>query len=161
LNLALPALVILLAILPGVVFERAYYAGRFSRRLAGLTGGSELALYVLLAVPIDLAAVEAAKRLGYPVDWSTFLQFLFGSLPSSAHAFDELAVAVARDVKTTAIAYGITVIVSYLAGAALRRTVWAAHLDTKLPALRMKNEWFYLLLGRRQELRSSTRSPTC
>jgi hypothetical protein len=149
LNLALPALVILLAILPGVVLERAYYAGRFARRVAGLTAGSEVALYVLLAIPIDLIAIEVSKRAGYVVDWATVLHFMFGSLPASDPSFDLLAGSVARDIKVTAIAYACTIAGSYLTGTTLRRLVWASYLDTRLPVLRMKNEWFYTLLGRR------------
>lgn len=150
-NLALPALVILLAILPGVVLERAYYAGRFARRVAGITAGSEVALYILLAIPIDLVAIEASRLFGLVVDWPTVLLLLFGSLPEGA--VDGLADSIRRDIKATATVYCCTVALSYAVGAILRRFVWATYLDTRLHILRMKNEWFYHLLGRRHDVK--------
>jgi hypothetical protein len=154
-NLALPALVILLALLPGVVFERAYFAGRFARRWAGLSTGSEVALYVLLAIPIDVAAVEVCKWLDVFVDWPAVVLLAFGALPDS-NAVATISGLLAQDIRVTVTSYAITVICSYALGASLRRAVWAWRLDTKLHILRMKNEWFYQLLPRGEGIPSGT-----
>lgn len=150
-NFALPALVILLALLPGIVFGRAYYSGRFARRIAGITGGSEAALYVLMAIPIDLTAARVSGWFGYPVDWATLARFIFGTLPDEA-AVSRLSADLKNDIGTTALWYVATIALSVLAGSASRRLVWATRLDLRVPLLRMKNEWFYQLLGRRADI---------
>lgn len=146
-NLALPALVILLALLPGVVFERAYFAGRFARRWAGLSTGSEIALYVLLAIPIDVIAVEACKLVGIVVDWPAVVLLAFGALPDR-EMVGTIASSLGIDIKVTTISYVLTVSIAYGLGSLLRRFVWVSRLDTVLHILRMKNEWFYQLLPR-------------
>jgi len=147
-NFALPALVILLGILPGVVFERAYFAGRFARKWAGLSTGSEVALYVLLAIPVDLAAADIAKHAGLVIHWDTLLRLLMGST-SDAQSLAIVSESIAGSIRATPISYGLTVFASYALGAVLRRLVWALRLDLRIHILRMKNEWFYQLLGRR------------
>jgi hypothetical protein len=147
-NFALPALVILLTLLPGVVFGRGYYSGRFARTLSGISGSSEAALYVLLAIPIDLGALWIAKLWNVAPDWPAVFHSIFGSLPDAA-AVRELSVAVERDLTVTAKWYVITLVASYVFGAATRRFVWATRLDTKVHVLRMRNEWFYRFLGKR------------
>lgn len=57
-NLALPALVTLLALLPGIVFLRANMGGKFSRRLVQLSTLGEIALYIVPAIPLDALAIS-------------------------------------------------------------------------------------------------------
>ena len=56
-NLALPALVILLGLLPGICCFYGYFAGRFNKRSAGVSAAEELSLYVVCAIPIDAVAI--------------------------------------------------------------------------------------------------------
>ena len=62
-NFALPAFVVLIGTLPGVACFYGYFAGRFDRRFAGVSGVEEVALYVALAIPIDWMAVALCRYL--------------------------------------------------------------------------------------------------
>jgi len=66
-----------------------------------ISASSEAALSVLLAIPIDLAALWIATLWDVRPDWPPLLQFIFGSLPDAA-AVNELSVSVKRDITVTA-----------------------------------------------------------
>lgn len=152
-SFALPTLLAIAALVPGIAFLNAYYVGKFPRQLASLSPFAELALYFLWALPIDAAAIWLVGSLldRVTLDRPTFdlfsVAFGLGKAPAPLDSlFGELAtgggwVWLACYLTTVVGAFGI--------GSILRRLVWATRLDIYLPVLRLKAEWYYILLGRK------------
>src|SRR5262245_33192983 len=82
-NLAVPSLLILLGLIPGIAFLNLYYSGKFPRALAALTPLSERVLYVLFALPIDALSL---RILSGPVSKATLgaIGIVFGAKPALA-----------------------------------------------------------------------------
>lgn len=146
-NLALPALVILLGLLPGICCFYGYFAGRFDKRTAGVSGVEELALYVLFAIPIDVSALWLYRQLGIGFDFTVATHLLAGNLADAA-VHNEVATYFQRSVGLNARAYLVVLLAGFAIGSLGRRFVWACRLDTKVPYLRIKHGWFYILQGR-------------
>jgi hypothetical protein len=84
LNIALPALVILIGLLPGIAFYYAYFGGRFEKRRAGVSALEEIGLYVIFAVPIDALAFWVCRKLHIEFDVSMAAHLVAGALPEPA-----------------------------------------------------------------------------
>jgi hypothetical protein len=149
-NIALPALVVLLGILPGITFFYTYFAGRFDKRQAGVGGAEELALYIVFAVPIDAAGLWLCRVFGIDLNFSITAQLLSGTLSDIAAI--ELATIFRQNAYLTAVTYAVILLGASIAGSIVRRFVWASRLDTRLPYLRLHNDWFYVLHGRQSHL---------
>jgi len=61
-------------------FSDAYFAGRFDRRSASVSGVEKLALYVVFAIPLDWLALQVCRSLGIDLDYDTIASLLSGSL---------------------------------------------------------------------------------
>jgi hypothetical protein len=146
-NLALPALVLFLGLLPGVCCFYAYFAGRFDKRTAGVSATEELALYVVFAIPLDLAAYWFYRWLGVPFQFGIATHLLAGDLSDTA-IHNEVATYFQGFLFSNAWTYFSLLVVSFCIGSLGRRIVWASRLDVKIPYLRMRHEWFYILQGR-------------
>jgi hypothetical protein len=146
-NLALPALVLFLGILPGVCCFYAYYAGRFDKRTAGVSATEELALYVVFAIPLDVAAYWVLRWCGLSFEFGIATHLIAGDL-SDTSIHSEIASYFQRSLLLNAGTYFVLLCVSYGIGSWCRRTVWAFRLDVLVPYLRVKHEWFYILQGR-------------
>jgi hypothetical protein len=145
-NLALPALVILLGVLPGIACFYGYFASRFDKRTAGLSGVEELALYVVFALPINAISLIVCRRIGIPFHFDVATRLLTASLTDVA--LKEVAADLQRVAVTSSFAYLVTLVVSYGIGSACRRCVWMCRLDVWVPMLRLKPSWYYILQGR-------------
>jgi hypothetical protein len=153
-NIALPALVILLGLLPGIACFYGYFAGRFDKRTAGVSGVEELALYVVLAIPIDATARWLCQWFGIDLDFTVTEMVLSGS--NSDIAVAQVSSSFRNNSQFSAIVYTCILIGAYAIGALARRTVWALRLDAWIPLLRVKHAWFYLLQGRQKRLPRGT-----
>lgn len=149
-NIALPTFVIILGLLPGILFFHSYFSGRFTRQVAGLAGISEVALYVIFAVPLDAASLWAASRVGLTFDFGLTARLLLG-LPTDITA-TRLAERISSAWAVQSVSYLATLLLAVLTGGFLRKLVWAARLDVLVPLLQMKHEWYYMLLGRLRSL---------
>lgn len=146
-NLALPALVLFLGILPGVCCFYAYFAGRFEKQAVGVSATEELALYVALAIPLDMAAWLVFWSYGLSFDFGVATHLIAGDISDSpVHA--EIATFFQRFWFLNAWTYFVLLAASYVLGSIGRRTVWASRLDLRIPYLRVRHEWFYVLHGR-------------
>lgn len=147
-NIAVPALVILLGLLPGIACFLAYFNGKFERRLAGVSGADELALYVVLSIPIDALALWVCRFFGIELEFTVVTMLLSGS--SSDAAVATVAAIFREHSYLTAATYTLILMLSYTIGSIVRRFVWAFRLDTWIPRLRMRPDWFYLLQARQK-----------
>lgn len=150
-NVALPAIVILLGVLPGIACFYGYFAGRFDKRAAGVSPVEELAFYIALAIPIDATAVWLNQWLfGIRLDFDMATHFLAGTVPDpAATAF---GAALRRTYALTATIYFVVLVSAFLLGSFCRRFVWAFRLDTRFSLLTLRHDWFYALHGRRDDL---------
>jgi hypothetical protein len=146
-NLALPALILFLGILPGVCCFYAYFAGRFDKRAVGVSATEELALYIAFAIPLNVGAWLVYGWGGLNFDFSILIHLLAGDI-KEASVHSELAAFFRRQWFLNTWTYFALLGVSYAIGSMARRTVWACRLDTKIPYLRVRHEWFYILQGR-------------
>ena len=146
-SIALPTLLLVAALIPSIAFVSSFYAGKFPRQLTGLSPLAELALYFFWAVPIDGVALRAA---GVEISRPVF--------NIAAHFFGLSAKAVPLHTLFRFFQFGhawpwigrymLLVLLAAVAGFVSRRLVWALRLDVVLPVLRLKAEWFYVLVGR-------------
>jgi hypothetical protein len=149
-NIAVPALVILLGVLPGMVCFFGYFGGKFERHHAGVSAGEELALYVVLSVPINAFALAICRSFDIELNFAAAATLLSGNNTDAAIA---RVAAQFRDFSyLSAIVYGLILGGSYALGAITRRFVWAFRLDTWIPLLRMKHDWFYVLQARQKRM---------
>jgi hypothetical protein len=146
-NLALPALVLFLGILPGVCCFYAYFAGRFEKRAVGVSASEELALYVVFAVPLNVIAWRLFELRGLAFDFGIATHLIAGNI-SDGPVHAEIATFFQRFWFLNAWTYFVLLAASYLVGSAARRVVWASRLDLRIPYLRVRHEWFYVLHGR-------------
>lgn len=145
-NIALPAIVIILGLLPGILFFHGYFSGRFPKQVAAISGVSELALYVVFAVPVDAIALACTSGLGIEVDYRLLGRLLLGE--NSKDAGTTLGATIGATRTITAVSYSLVLLGSFLLGNILRKLVWTFRLDLRVAFLRMKHEWFYILQGR-------------
>lgn len=145
-NLALPAFVILIGLLPGVCFFYGYFAGRFDKKQAGVAGVEELALYVVFAIPLDALALFVCRRFALELDFATTSRMLSGTLSEAGAT--TVAEVFKHDVYLTAGIYATILGSGYVLGALARRFVWSMRWDVQIPLLRLRHDWFYLLQGR-------------
>jgi hypothetical protein len=146
-NLALPALVIFLGILPGVCCFYAYFAGRFEKRAVGVSATEELALYVVFAIPLNVLAWWLFRIFGLVFDFGIVTHLLAGDI-SEASVHAEIATFFQRFWFLNAWTYFLLLVGSYIVGSIGRRTAWASRVDLRIPFLRVRHEWFYVLHGR-------------
>jgi hypothetical protein len=149
-NLALPAFVILLALLPGIACFYGYFAGRFDKRTAGVSGFEELALYVVLAIPIDAVALWVCRWFGIDLDFGVVTRLLLGGSSDSSVA--DVVGVFRRSWALSSRTYFAILVFGFLLGSFGRRTVWACRLDTMFSILRLRHQWFYVLQGRLRDM---------
>ncbi len=146
-NLALSTVAIILGLLPGIVFWNSYLSGRFSRQVFGASTVSELAWYVVLAVPINAVALAIVRDDPRAFPLRAAVEVLTGT---AGQDLTQVVAAIQASWRFNVAGYLLLIAASYVAGNVARRLVWSLRLDTRLPTLRMKHHWYYLLQGRRR-----------
>jgi hypothetical protein len=153
-NIALPALVILLGLLPGVLFYYAYFAGRFEKRRAGVSALEEAAVYVVISIPIDAGAFWLFKIFGINLDLRLVADILFGNIAEPT--LQQIAARFGDNVVLTAACYTFILMTSAVAGGVLRLIVWGLRIDTYFAVFRLRHPWYYLLQARDKALPPGT-----
>lgn len=148
-NLALPALVILLGLLPGICCFYGYFAGKFDKRQAGVSGVEQLALFVVFAIPIDTAALWMLPSLGLRFDFNVVSHLLMGGATDDV-VHNEIVKFFQDSTLVSGVWYFVLLGTAFGLGSIARRFVWACRLDTKIRHLRLRHEWFYILQGRKK-----------
>jgi hypothetical protein len=151
-NIALPALVILLGLLPGIVFYYAYFAGRFEKRRAGVSALEEAAVYVVLAIPLDTFAFWLFGTLGIDLDLRMLTYVLIGNAANPP--LQEISTQFHDNLELTTICYMSVLGMSAVGGSTLRQIVWTLRIDTYLGVFKLRHPWYYLFQGRDKTLPS-------
>ena len=129
-NIALPALVILLGLLPGIACFYGYFNGRFDKRSAGVSGVEELAfLNVVFSIPINAISLYLSMLAGVDFDFDVAARMLSGLSTDNAPI---VAAALRKQAALSARTYLAILAGSFILGSIARRLVWALRLDTKV-----------------------------
>ncbi|MBI2407512.1 MAG: hypothetical protein HYV19_04335 [Gemmatimonadetes bacterium] len=145
-NLALPAVIVILGLLPGIIFFHGYFASRFSKSIAGVGGLGEFALYVVFAMPLDAISVAIVSRFGVAPDFDLIARLMVTA--DAATLGGDLGRELQRHWLLIACTYSAVLIICYAIASLARRLVWASRFDVRIRLLRMRHEWYYVLLGR-------------
>ena len=161
-NVAFPAVIIALLILPGIVFRYAYSRGSWgwTSPVSFRSASDELAYGAIFAVVLHYAALWSASLIGYSADFRSLLGFLTGNFGPNGVDYQTAFESVERYAPQMGIYFlGLT----GAAAVAGRLSHWAVRkwrLDHKTQILRFKNEWYYLLSGEVLQFAESEQSRT-
>lgn len=148
-NLAFPALFILLLVLPGLILRYTYARGpwRWESPTSITNLSDEIAYSVAFAVGLHWVWIAIADAIGNPVDLRSAISLLTGAYGHNSAYFD-------RSMRSVADHYGWvgSYFLSLYAAAGtlgfvLHWTVRRFKLDRKTRFFRFRNEWYYLLSG--------------
>lgn len=149
-NLAFPALLILLLVLPGVIFRYAYARGSWgwSSPVSFRTTTDEFGYGIVWAVLLHVPWLLGAQYLfGYRVDVGALLALLSGNFGPNNVAYASTVRSLDEHLGEIS-AYFITLYLGCAGlGRGLHRLIRKFKLDVKTEVLRFKNEWHYVLTG--------------
>jgi hypothetical protein len=151
-NIALPAVAIILGLLPGIVFYASYFSGRFAPSDKSAT--SEFAQYLLFAIPLNALAYLACRGLGIDLEYGLIARVITGTGAGDTPLI--LAGVLRRHLFLSVGTYFAILAASMLLGNLTRRVIWAFRLDTRFKFLRTQNDWYYLVQGRHSSLPRGT-----
>ncbi len=145
-NFALPAVLVILSLIPGILCHKGYFSGRFPREISSDSPVVEFATYFLFALPIDAFALWLLSDAQRKESFELILDLSTSSLERT-----ELQRAVeifSRSWLPGALFYFTVCVTAFIIGVIVRRFVWAFRLDLRIPSLRMKSDYYYILQGR-------------
>jgi len=146
-QIALPTLLLLAGIIPGVAFFNAYFAGKFPRELTSLSPLDQLILYLFWALALDAGALYVVKSAN--PDYVQVLKCLLGIGPQFPPIpFGPQPLVDLRHWAGAVGWYFVFILSCIVIGALVRRLVWSFRLDVKFRMLRLKPDWYYVLQGR-------------
>lgn len=148
-NLVLPALILLLLLLPGAIFLYAYSRG-FWIWNSPVTFSSyidQIAPSIVIALFLHSIWASFLSLFGITFDWASVLRLLLNSYGKDNQYFDVTIKAVTDQPISVILyllsLYMLAVILGYSGHWLVRRT----KLDRKSKFFRFRNEWYYLLSG--------------
>lgn len=157
-NLAFPALFVLLLVLPGIILRYRYARGpwRWESPTSITNLSDEIAYSVAFAVGLHVLWVTVAGWLGQPADLQSALRLLTGayghnstySEPTLRSVSDHYAGVGSYFLSLYAFAGGLGLFAHW--------AVRCLRLDRRTRFFRFRNEWYYLLSGEVMEFREST-----
>lgn len=149
-NIALPALLIFLLVLPGIALRYTYLKGwwRWNSPVSIQSISDEVAYSIICAGILHVAWYSIVSILGFgKPDLRSVLVLLIGG---GAGSSEDLPSAIAATVESPfrVVGYFLSILIfSGLLGLVAHILVRKWRLDRKTKALRFKNEWHYLLSG--------------
>lgn len=148
-NVAFPALLVLLLILPGIIVRYAYARGSWgwSSPTSFRNASDELAYGVIFAVGLHAFALSLAHRLGHHADLAALLALLTGSFGRDDERYAATVRAITDHPGAIATYFLSLWFGSALIGNRAHAFVRRFRLDRRFRLLRFRNEWWYLLKG--------------
>ncbi|QXD16626.1 hypothetical protein GQ464_006710 [Rhodocaloribacter litoris] len=149
-NLAFPALLVFLLILPGLLLSYAYRKG-FSWRspvsFSSLPG--EIARGVLLAILLHLFGILIVQKcFGKTIDYSAILVLLLGQANPESREGAHALRAVSEHAHSILLYFlSLSLIGGFGLGYGVHWLVRRLRLDLRWDALRFDNDWYYLFTG--------------
>lgn len=148
-NIAFPALLIALLILPGAIFRYAYARGSWgwTSPISFRSISDELAYSAVFAVGLHFLWQGVSRLFGYSADFYSLVALLSGSFGIHGERYERAIRSIADHPTAIAIYFLSLACGSAVAGRATHRLVRSTHLDLRTQIFRFKNEWHYLLTG--------------
>jgi hypothetical protein len=157
-NIAFPALFILLLVLTGIILRYTYARGpwRWESPTSITNLSDEIAYSVAFAVGLHMLWVGSAEVLGRPVDIRSALSFLTGSFGHNAVYFDRAMKSVSNHYGRVGSYFLSLYATAGILGLLLHWIVRFFALDRATKFFRFRNEWYYLLSGEIMEFGENT-----
>ncbi len=148
-NVAFPAVVLALLVLPGVVFRYTYSRGSWgwTSPVSFRSVSDELAYGAIFAVALHYLWLLLAHLIGYSADFYSLLAFLTGNFGPNDSAYNHVLLSVARNASAIGFYFLSLIGFSAVSGRLSHALVRKLELDRNTQVLRFKNEWYYLLSG--------------
>lgn len=148
-NIAFPALIIILLALPGAIFRYAYARGSWgwSSPISFRTVSDELAYSAVFAIGLHGFWLSFATRVGYRADFTSLVALLSGSYGPKGERYDRALASIADSPGAIAFYLLSLFFAAAISGRLAHHFVRRTGLDLKTQVFRFKNEWFYLLTG--------------
>jgi hypothetical protein len=156
-NIAFPAVFILLLVLPGIILRYSYARGpwRWESPTSITNLSDEIAYSVAFAVGLHVLWLSLADILGHPADLRSAISLLTGTYGQNAAYFERSL----RSISDHYVRVGCYFISLYFVAAGLGFSLhWLVRslgLDRSTKIFRFRNEWYYLLSGEILEFRES------
>ena len=149
-NFALPAITLLLLLLPGILAVQGFL-GRIGRKTSDPVGQAGLTwagLVALLIAPVIHLVLTAVLHLfgAPPPDLHATLVLLSGQFDEPGQFSHAIAAVIASPWEVTAY-FVIASLLGLVLGSITQRVVRSAQLDRTLPAFRFASDWHYLFEG--------------
>ena len=149
-NIATPAFLIILGILPGIIFFNTFFSGKFSRQYRRTSLINEFSGYIIFSIPFTLFSIRFFPESVKPIEDEIILYLFNGNLTGLPHT------EILSDIKiwsnSFAKIYIKLIVSSFAIGTISRKFLWSLRLDIYIPLLRMKSNWYYELQGRKRDL---------
>lgn len=149
-NLAFPAALILLLILPGAIFRYSYARGSWgwTSPTSFRTIWDELAYSAIFAVGLHFLWLSTvARSVGFEADFESLLSLLTGNSGAQGNYYPHAAKQFASHHTAVALYFLSLFAGAELLGKGAHALVRGTKLDLSTRTFRFKNEWFYLLTG--------------
>lgn len=145
-NLALPAMILVLALLPGAVFINTYLSSRFAKRVFGLSPIGEVGQYIILSIPLNMAALWVFNKGPNSQVMKALICMLAGD--NSEVAVKAIQTTLADNWWHYGWRYVVVLVGAFVLGTLARRLVWTTRLDAVFSPLAVRHQWYYRLMGR-------------
>jgi hypothetical protein len=146
-NLAASGLLFFILVLPGILFRWGYLGASEPRDYSAAPLSAEGVYVVVATLFIQVAMILSLQWLTvYRVDFRTIGLLAFGS--SDQHLMAQTFTQVHQDLGLIAGYHAILWPLSYMLGVRVREVAIARGWDLQVGALRLGNNWYYILTGR-------------
>jgi hypothetical protein len=148
-NIAFPALLIALLILPGAIFRYGYARGSWgwTSPVSFRSISDELAYSAVFAVGLHFVWIGLSQIFGYTADFHSLVALLSGSFGPGGERYEGALRAVANHPAAIGIYFLSIACGSAAGGRVAHKIVRKTRLDLSTQVFRFKNEWHYLLTG--------------
>ncbi len=146
-SLSITALIIILLLIPGILFRRAYYIYPFSRKYTINSTFDEISVIIIPSIIFHIIGFWILRKTPDYEDFKNLVYFIIEILSS------ELNISIASkkypfDFNQIIYCFAILWCSSYYIGLTLNQNIRKLKLDAKFKFFRYKNEWYYYLTGR-------------
>jgi|WetSurMetagenome_2_1015567.scaffolds.fasta_scaffold15276_4 hypothetical protein len=148
-SLSITALIIILLLIPGILFRRAYYIYPFSRKYTINSTFDEISVIVIPSIIFHIIGFWILRKTPDFDDFKNLLYFLTELL--SVNSMLNISVVSNKypfDFNQIIYCFAILWCSSYYIGLTLNQNIRKLKLDAKFKFFRYKNEWYYYLTGR-------------
>lgn len=146
---ALSALLILILLLPGFIFQNVYNKGywRWNSPTSNPSITEQLPIGVVIAGILHFIWIFLASATKHPVDLNAVMMLILGTYGYENKNFETAIHSVTNHPRSVLFYFTSLYFASAFLGYGVHKLIRMFKLDRKTKFLRFKNEWYYLLSG--------------